>query len=288
MASAIEMSVSRQALSAIVRRIRNRWRLKIVLHGLAVVLGAAAVGAVVGPWLMARFNFNPAAIVAVRLLFFGALIALAYRHLLTPIRRRATNDQVALYLEEREPSLQALMVSAVEVTEQEAPAYVRSPSLAARLVDSAVAKVRTLGEGSQLENRSLTTSALVLLGVLAAGMFLLQTGPAQYANMLNPVKSPLEKPVYIAVAPGNADVTKGGDVAVGAQLHGFLASEATLAVQRTAGGEWEKLPMTVARDSGAFELRLFDVRTPTNYYVEANRGWGWSCITRRTRGGRWR
>src|SRR5690349_7418363 len=100
MASAIEMSISQHALSAMVQRLRNRWRLKLALNGLAIVIGAAAVGIVVGPWLMARFHFNPAAVVAVRVLFFAALVWLTARYLVLPMRRRVSDNQVALYLEE--------------------------------------------------------------------------------------------------------------------------------------------------------------------------------------------
>src|SRR5260221_8524617 len=270
MASTIELSVSQHALSALVRRLRSRWRLKLVLHGLAVVLGAAAIGVVVGPWLMARFHFNPVAVVAVRVLFFAVVVGLAFRYLILPLRRRVSDNQVALYFEEHEPTLQEVLVSAVEATATEAPAFARSPHLVARLVDTAVAKVRAVGEGAQLETRSLAMSGLVLLGVLATGFFLLSTSPGRNANMLNPIKSPLDRPFFITVQPGNAEVTKGGDQAISAALHGFTAKDVTIAVQRAGETEWEKLPMTVARDSGAYELRLFNVRSKTNYYIVAN------------------
>ena len=63
MASAIETSVSQQALAAIVRRIRYRWRLKLLLRGMAVVSGATVLGLLLAPWLMEQFRFHPAAVV---------------------------------------------------------------------------------------------------------------------------------------------------------------------------------------------------------------------------------
>src|SRR5260221_10905486 len=127
MASGIEMSVSQQTLAVVVRRLRTRWRLKLALNGVAIVLGAAAMGIVIGPWLMARFHFHPVAVVTVRVLFFAGLAGLAARYLVRPLRRRVSDGQVALYLEEREPSLGEVLVSAVDATKTELPAFARSP-----------------------------------------------------------------------------------------------------------------------------------------------------------------
>ena len=56
--------------------------------------------------------------------------------LFKPLRHRVTDEQVALYLEEHEPSLQAMLISAVEASRRgETPL---SPALVQRLVEQAI------------------------------------------------------------------------------------------------------------------------------------------------------
>src|SRR5690348_1601235 len=114
MAGAIEVSVSQSALAGAMRRIRNRWRLKQVLHGLTIVMGAALAAMLVGPWLMERFHFTPVVVWTIRLLMYGAVAGLAARYLVRPLQRRLPDAKVAMYLEEHEPSLDAVVVSAVD------------------------------------------------------------------------------------------------------------------------------------------------------------------------------
>ncbi|HEY9517008.1 MAG TPA: hypothetical protein VIQ74_15120, partial [Gemmatimonadaceae bacterium] len=169
MASTLDMSVSRNALLATIRRVRGRWRLKLVLHGLTIVMGAALLALFVAPWLMEHFRFAPRVVTAVRVATYTLLALLTARYLLLPLARRVSDDRVALYIEEHEPSLEATLLSAVESTTREAPAAVRSPRLVARLVESAVARTRALGGGARIESRSVAVSLVLLAGILVTG-----------------------------------------------------------------------------------------------------------------------
>src|SRR5690349_6541088 len=127
MSSAVDALTSQRELADVVRRIRVRWRLKLGLQGLAVESGAAVAGLLIGPWLMACFDFSPIAVVMVRLAYYGGVIVLVARYLALPLRRRVSDEQVALYLEEHEPSLNAVVVSAVDGVGRRVPAAARSP-----------------------------------------------------------------------------------------------------------------------------------------------------------------
>ncbi|HEY9449164.1 MAG TPA: DUF4175 family protein, partial [Gemmatimonadaceae bacterium] len=275
MASTLDMSVSRNALLATIRRVRGRWRLKLVLHGLTIVMGAALLALFVAPWLMEHFRFAPRVVTAVRVATYTLLALLTARYLLLPLARRVSDDRVALYIEEHEPSLEATLLSAVESTTREAPAAVRSPRLVARLVESAVARTRALGGGARIEARSVAVSLVILAGILVTGALTLGWGPGFVRTgarlLAAPWRSAEEaRPYFIMVEPGNTEVARGGDQVIRARLHGFGADETELAVQRGANGEWTRLPMSAASDSSVFELRLFDVVERTAYYVEAN------------------
>ena len=60
-----------------------------------------------------------------------------------PLMRRVTDEQVALYLEEHEPSLQAEIISAVEASRQPGT----QSTLVKRLVESAIEKAARSKKG---------------------------------------------------------------------------------------------------------------------------------------------
>ena len=104
----------RDVLLSIVRGVRTRWRWKVVLRSLTVLLGAGVGTILVAAFGLEQFRFSPAAIVIARVVTYLVLAGLGWFFFVRPLARRVTDQQVALYLEEHEPSLQELLVSAVE------------------------------------------------------------------------------------------------------------------------------------------------------------------------------
>src|SRR5687768_1032054 len=104
-------------LFAIIANVRTRWRLKLALRGAACMLAVAFALFLVAAYGMEWLRFTPASIVAARILLAVALAVSAYWFLVRPLRRRVTDEQVALYLEEHEPALNATLVSAVEASQ---------------------------------------------------------------------------------------------------------------------------------------------------------------------------
>ena len=70
--------------------------------------------------------------------------------LVWPLRRRVTDAQVALYLEECDPTLEAAIISAVEATTP-AAAPAHSPRLVEKLVEQAIEQCRALDDGRAIE-----------------------------------------------------------------------------------------------------------------------------------------
>src|SRR5918998_4586780 len=124
-------------LTDALRNVRNRWRLAVALRGLVVVVGASLLVFVAVALVMDALRYAPSAVVAARLLVWTAVIALAARFLALPLTRRIPDERVALYMEEREPSLDAAVVTAVQYSRAEAAApRGHSTALGKRLVDS--------------------------------------------------------------------------------------------------------------------------------------------------------
>src|SRR5688500_4973779 len=129
----------RDELTAAIRRVRRRWRLRVALAGLAVVLAATLVALLVGTVVMERFRFSDGAVTWARVVVYVVAAGAALRWLLVPAARRVSDERVALYIEEREPSLGAALLSAIDARSAEG-----SPVLAARLVEDAAERVRAL------------------------------------------------------------------------------------------------------------------------------------------------
>ncbi|MEC9302220.1 MAG: hypothetical protein VYA90_04775, partial [Acidobacteriota bacterium] len=93
----------REDLFRVIRQVRQRWRLKIVLRGLTVMVTAGIVAFLLSAYGLEYFRFSAPAIITFRVLTYLTLTLLLVWSLLLPLSRRVSNESVALYLEEHEP-----------------------------------------------------------------------------------------------------------------------------------------------------------------------------------------
>src|SRR5262249_57053898 len=85
-------------------------------------------------------RFTPESILLFRILMGLVVGLVGYLFLIKPMLRMVTDDQVALYLEEKEPSLEAAIISAVEA--ERSGLATHSPALVRKLVETAVDKCK--------------------------------------------------------------------------------------------------------------------------------------------------
>ena len=136
------LSSNHDDLVRVVRHVRGRWRLKIAMRGSAIVLGAGVFAFLLSAYGLEYFRFSPAAVIAFRVFTYVVLAGLAVMFLVRPLLRRVSEEQVALYLEEHEPSLQAAVLSALEAGKEGDVIHRpdRSAALVRRLVESTIEK----------------------------------------------------------------------------------------------------------------------------------------------------
>ena len=262
-------------LLAMLRQVRRRWRLRLLLQGIAIVVVATLVALLVGAWAMDRLRFTETAVLTTRVVVWLALVGAAVRWLVLPLARRVPDERVALYVEEHEPSLDASLLSALEA--RRALADGGSPSMANALAMQAAARARAVEYGARVERPRLRRGAAGALAALAVAVGLVALGPAFVRSGARLVFWPWggaaaeAAPVLaIAVKPGDITVARGADLAIEATLRGFTAEGAALLVRRGGATTWSPVPMTAGARAGVFAARLFDLDSAAQYVIEAD------------------
>jgi len=259
-------------LLEIIAEVRRRWRLKLALRGAARLFVVALVVLLGAAFAMEWARFSPASIVAFRVLIPVVLLAVAYWFLVHPLRRKVTDEQVALYLEEHEPSLQATLLSAVESTR--AGHEPLSPALVKRVVEQALEAIARADAARDVERLHLRRYGLALGGVAVVALLTILAGPAFIRHAMSALLLVAESvveasPYRIQVTPGNVTIPKGADQTVTASLTGFATEDVVLMVRRSPTAAFEPMPL-IANESGEFEGIIFDVAARLDYQVVAD------------------
>ncbi len=287
-------------LMSVIRRVRARWRAKVALRGLLLLTMAGFAAFAMSVWGMDYFLYSEGAVQIFRWLTYVALIALAVRLLVVPLAQRVSKHQVALYVEEHEPTLKASVLSAVElgpVRQGSAGDAERvSPELQRRVLEEAIERCQNSGFASQIERGPLRRFSVALAGVAGAGMAAVLLSPAflQHGAMLlfTPWKAAAaDNPYQLRVGPGSVTVARGSDQLISAAVLGFDPDRVEVGLRPLDAsgdpqGDWQQWSMNrvptnqVTGDVDA-ELMIGEVRAThdfialnlradTDYYVDAS------------------
>lgn len=268
-----------QELLRVIGRVRSRWRTRRLLLGFTLV-GAAAVLVVAAssaamdvlryaPWVVRSLQ-------AASWLVFGATV---WRFVIRPLRFRVDDQQVALYVEEHDPTLREAVVSGVELG-AESPAAGDggrgiSPDLTRLVVEEAVRRLETLKEGRLVEATALRRAAgafATVVGVAVVASILAPPALLRGAALLLAPWGDLTdaNPYAVLVEPGNAAVARDSDRWIEARLEGFTAERVDLRSRVDGAALWEGIPMLPDPEDGVFRHLLLGIPEATDYYVEAD------------------
>jgi hypothetical protein len=285
-------------LTALMARVRNRWRLLLALRAWA--LAAAAAALVLALALLAHVLFLPegaALIVLWGVAGVGALICLASA--IAPLRRAPRDLQLARFIEERCPELDDALVTAVgepgfadvgsrrdptrrrwlggpptrtaPADRSRDPAHVSNP-VAAAVLDDALRCLRKIDNDRIISRRALRRAALVA-GASTSALFILaafSAGPARQASRLAGVYLFPER-LALDVTPGDVKIRAGDPLRVVAKISSAAAVVPVLKVGE--GAEWRQTRMEPAADgfAVAFERVEKDFRYSVNAAGTASR-----------------
>jgi hypothetical protein len=259
-------------LLGIIAYVRGRWRMKLAVRGAVTVLFIAVAVFFAAASGLQWARFSGASVIAARVLLGVVLATSIFWFLVRPLRRRVSDEQVALYLEEHEPTLQATLLSAVEASK--AGRDWESTALVRRLIEQAIERCLEVDAARRVERLPIRRYGAALTAVAVAAVLTVAFGPAFLRSALSAlllVQRDVEAfaPYRIQVTPGNANVPKGADQTISATLVGFDAADATLMIRKNPTAAFEAMPL-IRGESGAYEGLLFDVAAPIDYYVQAN------------------
>ena len=265
-------------LMGVIHQIRRRWRYKLMLRGAVGVLGLGAAALVFSAWGLESWRFSPASIITFRVLIAIAFASLVGWFIVRPLLWHVSDEQVALYLEEHEPSLQAEIISAIEASRLAASDNSpHSQVLVRRLIESAVAKCEAIDWGRNVERQPLRRHATTFAVIAVAAIALFTLGPRFLRHGLSAIfvmsrSVEAAAPYRIEVSPGNASVPRGVDQTITATLGGFDADQASLMIRKTPEAPFERVPLVRSEnpnEANKYEGMLFDLAAPIEYFVEA-------------------
>src|SRR5688572_16358469 len=261
---------SHDLLIRIIRDVRRRWRMPRAFNGAALTLA-------IGFFALAAFAVyvgtrtgipSQTTLITGRLLVLASVVTAFLWFVLRPLLNRVTDERVALYIEEHEPSLKASLLAAVEVSKGELGEV--SPALLDKLVQDAVEKCNAVELQYNIERFRLARSGAALGTAALAVTLLFIMAPTAIrqgaSHMLSGGLASASPAFSIDVTPGNDTVPKGADVTVKATLNGFDAEDVQVQVKQGPAVEFQHWPMT-RTERGKFEFVLFDLTQPAEYKV---------------------
>ena len=177
MRSEPENQTNAGGVQPIIEDVRKRYKLRVILKGTAIILAVGLATFVLFAWGLEALRFPRSGIIASRVVGWGLIAGLAWYYLVRPLRRKLTDEQVALYLEEHEPILKTSMMGAVAAEQhtQEVERRIRnqgggetstvSRAFLTAMIQDAVNKAAGVQFGRRIEQRGLVRSGSLLGGL---------------------------------------------------------------------------------------------------------------------------
>jgi len=265
----------RAELVEVIRQIRNRWRLKLALRGLVVVVAGSLLALLASASGLEALRFSAVAIIALRVIVVAVFAALAVAWLWRPLKRQVSDAQVALYVEECDPSLEASILSAIETTSEAGASESHSRALVERLVQQAIEKCRTVDYSHSIEREGVRRHVMTLAGIAVAATLLITFGPPFCVRACprcwsSTAARKRQHRIGLRVTPGTATVPRGSDQQIKAKLIGFKAGEAEVRMRSTSSGAFERVPLVPSSDPQVFDGILFHLEKAIDYKIVSN------------------
>jgi hypothetical protein len=256
---------------ALLARVRRRWRQLTLLR--AAVRGVLAATAVLALGLLIAGRIDRAPLVLATLGGIAVVLALAALAWgLWPARHAPSDARVARFIEERDPSLDDRLVSAVDLSTSDRSA---APELAGLLLADADRRASEVDPAHIIPTAGLRKAGAL---ALAAGLVFVAvafTGRDTARQAFDAASLSLfPSRVTLEVTPGSTRVPAGTALTIAARLVGNRTPVAAYVLHADGAAPesdatWREAEMSAADASGAFRLALGAVDSSFKYRVTA-------------------
>jgi hypothetical protein len=261
--------IARTILEARIAEVREALRRARLMRHLAAVF---VIGILVrGTFLLATLNgFHVS-----KRLDRWSMIALFVLGLIAWLKGRRniwSDHDIARIIEQKHPSLDALLLTAIE---HEPDADKPTGFLHERLIDRALAHAATQNWPVTVANkpytRALVGAWIAVIAFLVTDVALrLQSRPGKADIVKNQKDEEAAKPTEFkaTLTPGDAEIERGSRLIIEARFNGPVPADATLVVSEADGKEKERLPMRLTVDEQVYGGMINKVERDTKYHVE--------------------
>ncbi|MET0534826.1 MAG: hypothetical protein ABW171_11425 [Steroidobacter sp.] len=263
---------SRERLESYLAALRRRLRTDIYIRAAAVAGIGTLLVTCAAVWLFNREDFSSSIAVSARILLVVLLSAVVVLLLWLPLRRLSRDDGSKVF-EQRLPEEHGRIQTYLDSKRREAQG-IASPLTDLLAADAANIAEKTPPAEIVSPRRLIFGTALAAVAVLAL-VALLGFGPSYWGfgsrHLLLGAELPRRAILLkrIVVMPGDATVRRNSDVSIRAAVEGFRAENAQVFVKFADQKEWEGAPMR-ANEEGEFDFKLYAVRGPLAYYIDAD------------------
>lgn len=264
---------ARERLETYLHTLRTRMRTHIYARAAAIAVGGVLAITAFTVWTLQRGEFAPAITFAGRfaivVLLVGVIAALLWRPL-----RSLGRDEGAHIFEQRLPDENGRIQTYLDGKRREEQGL-STPLLSLLAADAVTIAERTPPD-EIVSARRIAGGMLIAGAALAVLVAALVAGPAYWGYGTRYLLLGMELPHNavpvrrLTVTPGNATVRRNSDLAIRAAVEGFHPRDVAVFVRFADRQDWERAPMQAnTDDESRFEFRLYAVRGPLRYYVDA-------------------
>ena len=264
---------ARERLESYLHSLRARLRTHIYARAAAVAIGGVLAITAFTVWTLQQREFSPAITITGRLAIIALIVAVVVALLWRPLSRLGRDDGAHIF-EERLPGEDGRIRTYLDGKRRESQGQA-TPLLSLLAGDAATIAERT-PTNEIVSSRRIAVGALIAGTALVVLVALLVAGPAYWGFGSRHLLLGMELPRTavpirkITVTPGNATVRRNSDLAIRAAVEGFHPKDVQVFVRFADRQDWERAPMQAAEgQESRFEFRLYAVRAPLQYYVDA-------------------
>ncbi|HEY0942375.1 MAG TPA: hypothetical protein VGE08_19945 [Steroidobacter sp.] len=263
---------SRERLESYLAALRRRLRSHIYLQAAAAAAAVTLVVTCGAVWLFNREDFAPSVAIGARVALVALLAAVTVLLLWLPLRKLSRDDGSHVF-EQRLPDERGRIQTYLDSKRREAEGH-SSPLIELLAADAANIAEKTPPAAVVSQRRLLAVAAVAVISVIGLAL-LLGAGPSYWGfgsrHLLLGAELPREAITVkrVTVLPGDATVRRNSDVAIRATVDGFNPKQTQVFVRFADQQQWEAAPMRSAEE-GQFDFKLYAVRGPLTYYVQAD------------------